>query len=206
MCPPDRLNDDEMELWLKAGYQHVKGALKPQPISRPQFTLSELKNAIPAHCFERSMVKSFGYLALDLVIIISLLCCAYTVIECHYLPFYGQVIAYPLYWYIQGSFLFAIWVLAHECGECKCYEKVFTNRFFYKCILTNCRPWCIFGKQSSERHCWFSYTFNIVNTIPQLENIASQTSFKHGQLRKRWSVCSVHRKRNKITAVRYSER
>lgn len=112
-----QLKDDEMELLIKAGYEHVEGAIMPQPISRPQFTLSELKTAIPAHCFERSMFKSFGYLALDIVIIISLLWCAYALLEQHHLPFYCEFVAYAAYWFVQGSLLFAIWVLGHECGE-----------------------------------------------------------------------------------------
>lgn len=113
----EQLNDDESELLIKAGLVHVDGALMPQPISRPQFTLTELRNAIPAHCFDRSMVKSLGYLTLDLAIIVSLLYCAYAVLEQQSLPLYAEIIAYPVYWFIQGSFLFAIWVLAHECGE-----------------------------------------------------------------------------------------
>lgn len=106
---------DETELLIKAGYEHVEGALIPQPISRPQFTLTELRNAIPAHCFERSTVKSFGYLTVDIAVIVSLICGAYAALEQQSLPVYGHLL-YPVYWFIQGSFLFGIWVLAHECG------------------------------------------------------------------------------------------
>lgn len=119
----EQLNDDETELLLKAGYIHIEGTLMPQPISRPQFTVTELRSAIPVHCFERSTVKSFGYLTLDILMIISLLCCAYAVLELQSLPLYGELIAYPVYWFIQGSFLFGIWVLAHECGKFKSNEK-----------------------------------------------------------------------------------
>lgn len=109
--------DDEKEKLIKAGYEYVEGSLMPQPLSPPKFTLTELKNAIPAHCFERSMIKSFGYLALDFVVIVSLLCCAYVLFEQQeLLPHYCQLIGYPIYWFIQGSFMFGIWVLAHECG------------------------------------------------------------------------------------------
>lgn len=120
MCPGQsslvQSNDDDQEELVKAGYEYVEGSPVPQPISRPQFTLTELRNAIPPHCFERSMVKSFGFLALDIVIISSLLCCAYAVFEQHSLPFYCQLIGLPIYWFIQGSVMFGIWVLAHECG------------------------------------------------------------------------------------------
>lgn len=117
---PHRLSEEtdisQTELLIKAGYKHVEGAPKPQPISRPQFTLTELKNAIPSHCFERSMVKSFGFLILDIAIITSLIFCAYALFELQFLSAYFQLL-YPVYWFVQGSFLFGIWVLAHECGE-----------------------------------------------------------------------------------------
>lgn len=122
MCPADRLKDDEIELWKEAGYEHVEGALTPQPIGRPKFTLTELRNAIPAHCFERSMIKSFGYLTLDIVIIMSLLLGAYTVLEQQSLPLYCTIVAYTVYWFCQGSVMFGIWVLAHECGEFYVYN------------------------------------------------------------------------------------
>lgn len=113
-----RLNDDNMILWKEAGYEHVDGTLLPQPMEQPKFTLTELRNAVPAHCFERSIVKSCGYLALDIVIITSLLCCAYVLLEMQdRLPVYCQFFGYAVYWFCQGSFMFGLWVLAHECGE-----------------------------------------------------------------------------------------
>lgn len=122
MNSSNQRNADEMELLTKAGYKHVKGTLMPQPISRPKFTLTELRNAIPAHCFERSMVKSFGYLTIDFVIVFLLLCSAYAMLERQFLPLYFQITGYSAYWFIQGSFFFAIWVLGHECGE---FSKMF---------------------------------------------------------------------------------
>lgn len=122
MCPGQTTlvqseSDDRDEL-VKAGYEYVEGTPVPQPMARPQFTLADLRNAIPPHCFERSMVKSFGYLALDVVIISSLLCFTYALFEMLSLPLYCQLIGYPIYWFVQGSVMFGIWVLAHECGEC----------------------------------------------------------------------------------------
>jgi len=42
---------------------------KPQPVDKPTFTIGDIKNAIPKHCFERSLLLSFGHLIHDLVII-----------------------------------------------------------------------------------------------------------------------------------------
>lgn len=119
MCPGPNSNlkmEDPMEL-SKAGYTHVDGTPKPQPISRPQFTLTELKAAIPAHCFERSMVKSFGYLAWNLLVCSVLFYGAYVLLELMSLPLVFKVPAYLVYWFVQGSYMAGIWVIAHECGH-----------------------------------------------------------------------------------------
>lgn len=108
--------EDPLEL-VKAGYTHVDGTPKPQPISRPQFTLTELKAAVPAHCFERSMVKSFGYLAWNLFVCCALFYGAYVVLELMSLPLVFKVPIYLAYWFVQGSYMAGIWVIAHECGH-----------------------------------------------------------------------------------------
>lgn len=201
MSPSNRLNEKPMESWIKAGYEHVKGTLTPQPISRPKFTLTELKNAIPAHCFKRSMIKSFGYLTLDLVIIISLLCCTYITLEKHHLPLLGQVILYSIYWYVQGIFLFAIWVLAHECGEfCNWndrenLEKLFKTTalhlqdtvHFRKIIL-----WTIPLDWLYIQHCSLRITvgkYRIVNTI-QIQAVVKMTKLSFRLPKMKSGQCS----------------
>jgi omega-6 fatty acid desaturase (delta-12 desaturase) len=39
---------------------------------KPPFTVGDLRRAIPAHCFERSLVKSSAYLIVDLVLVAAL--------------------------------------------------------------------------------------------------------------------------------------
>ncbi|KAJ6635132.1 Titin [Pseudolycoriella hygida] len=139
--------NNNCEELIKAGYEYVEGTLVPQPICKPPFTLSELKNAIPPHCFERSMIKSFGYLALDFLIVASLACCAYVVLELHNLPFLAQLIGYSLYWFCQGSVLFGVWVLAHECGHSAFSESDFVNDtvglVVHSALLTPYHSWKI---------------------------------------------------------------
>lgn len=38
------------------------------PTAKPQFTLADVRKAIPAHCFERSTLRSSLYLATDVLI------------------------------------------------------------------------------------------------------------------------------------------
>lgn len=138
---------DNYEDLIKAGYQYVEGTLVPQPISRPPFTLNELKNAIPPHCFERSMLKSFGYLALDFVIVSTLFYSTYVLLEQWSLPFYCQLVGYPIYWFLQGSVLFGVWVLAHECGHSAFSESDLVNDtvglILHSALITPYHSWKI---------------------------------------------------------------
>lgn len=85
------------------------------PFSKPPFTLSEIKRAIPPHCFKRSVARSFSYVAYDLIIA-SLLYYAATNYF-HLLPHPLPYLAWPLYWICQGCVLTGVWVIAHECGH-----------------------------------------------------------------------------------------
>jgi len=80
----------------------------------PPFTIKELRDSIPAHCFERPMLKSFAYLARDLVICGAL---AYASTFIGSAPLWARYLLWPLYWVAQGTAATGIWVLAHECGH-----------------------------------------------------------------------------------------
>lgn len=101
----------------KAGYKYVDGTPYPQPISKPNFSLSDLKAAVPVHCFERSMIISFGYLAWNILVCSILFFGAYFLFEMHPLPLKITIPGYLLYWFLQGTYMTGIWVIAHECGH-----------------------------------------------------------------------------------------
>lgn len=72
------------------------------PTEKPDFTVGTLRKAIPAHCFKRSLWRSFSYLLADLVAIAVL----------YYLSTYIDQVApvwlaygalWPLYWFFQGA-------------------------------------------------------------------------------------------------------
>jgi omega-3 fatty acid desaturase (delta-15 desaturase) len=79
-------------------------------------TLVEIKKILPKHCFQPTVVQSLYYVLKDLVIVTTL-----------YLSFlcfensdtYGvlKYLAVPLYWYLQGTMFWAIFVLGHDCGH-----------------------------------------------------------------------------------------
>lgn len=78
----------------------------------PNFSISTLKNAIPKHCFERSLLTSSYYLFRDIALVAVLFYCAYML---QFIP-YGWLL-YPVYWVAQGTAFLGLWVLAHECGH-----------------------------------------------------------------------------------------
>lgn len=78
----------------------------------PPFTRAQLKAAIPAHCFERSHLRSFTFLTANLLLVWM----CYRSIAL----FEGSALAWlgwPVYWFVQGVLCTGIWVLAHECGH-----------------------------------------------------------------------------------------
>ncbi|XP_042481415.1 delta(12)-fatty-acid desaturase FAD2-like [Macadamia integrifolia] len=99
----------------KEGEELKHEVLRRVPYSKPPFTLGEIKRAIPPHCFRRSVLRSFSYVVYDLTIVSILYYIATTFF--HRLPTHLSLVAWPIYWAIQGCVLTGIWVIAHECGH-----------------------------------------------------------------------------------------
>ncbi|KAJ6445172.1 oleate delta-12 desaturase [Purpureocillium lavendulum] len=84
----------------------------------PDFTIKDIRDAIPAHCFERSALKGYAYILRDIA------CIATTFILCHnfvtpeYIPSTPvRALLWGLYTVLQGLFGTGLWVIAHECGH-----------------------------------------------------------------------------------------
>ncbi|KAL2923842.1 Delta(12)-acyl-lipid-desaturase [Bienertia sinuspersici] len=82
---------------------------------KPPFTLGEIKKAIPPHCFKRSVLRSFSYVAYDFTIAFLLYYAATNYINLLPKPF--NYLAWPIYGFVQGCVLTGVWVIAHECGH-----------------------------------------------------------------------------------------
>ncbi|KAL4576876.1 hypothetical protein LXL04_012976 [Taraxacum kok-saghyz] len=99
----------------KTKSEQKKKPLKRVPSEKPPFTISDIKKAIPPHCFNRSLTRSFSYVVYDFVITFLLyhIATAYF----HHLPTPLSSLAWLAYWIIQGCVLTGVWVIAHECGH-----------------------------------------------------------------------------------------
>ncbi|XP_024991200.1 fatty acid conjugase FAC2 B-like [Cynara cardunculus var. scolymus] len=89
--------------------------LERVPISKPPFEYSDLKNAIPSHCFKQSLFRSFFSVFRDGLTISILFYVASNYIPV--LPRFISFIAWPLYWICQGVMFGSLWTLGHECGH-----------------------------------------------------------------------------------------
>lgn len=72
------------------------------------FTLQDVRNAIPAHCFQSSLGRSLAYLTLDFGIIAGLYWLAATINSAWFLP---------IFWLAQGTMFWALFVVGHDCGH-----------------------------------------------------------------------------------------
>ncbi|KAL1408267.1 hypothetical protein Q8F55_005073 [Vanrija albida] len=90
----------------------------------PNFTNKQLMDAIPAHCFERSALKSTQYLVQDVVALAILVVGAFHIedllnyLELAPLPTKALRIAlWTTYTVVAGFFGTGLWVVGHECGH-----------------------------------------------------------------------------------------
>lgn len=72
------------------------------------FTLKDLKEAIPNYCFTPSVWRSLAYFFFDIGIISGLYALAYSL---------NSVLFFPLFWLMQGTMFWALFVVGHDCGH-----------------------------------------------------------------------------------------
>ncbi|ODO05252.1 omega-6 fatty acid desaturase (delta-12 desaturase) [Cryptococcus wingfieldii CBS 7118] len=90
----------------------------------PDFTIKQLLDAIPAHCFKRSAFRSSLYILQDVAVITALVYGAFHIdsflsrFALSNVAFYAAKAAlWSAYWFVTGLFGTGIWVIAHEAGH-----------------------------------------------------------------------------------------
>lgn len=103
----------------------------------PDIPVKELLDAIPAHCFKRSAIRSGAYAVWDMIVIAGIYKTA-TYLDSFIDP---AIVALPhpalypfarfslwsLYGFFTGLFATGLWVVAHECGHQAFSESKFIN-------------------------------------------------------------------------------
>lgn len=105
-------------------------------------SLAEIKRVIPAHCFKPSLVRSISYVLRDFLIIAALYMGAFFTYNT---PFYHVYL--PFFWFFTGFFMWALFVLGHDCGHGSFSRYKSVNSFFghilHSVILVPFHSWRI---------------------------------------------------------------
>lgn len=75
-------------------------------------TLSEIKARIPPHCFRPNLYRSIYYVIRDFVFLSIVYYGAYATYGTRYHNLY-----LPVFWFFAGFFMWAVFVLGHDCGH-----------------------------------------------------------------------------------------
>lgn len=84
----------------------------------PDYTIKELRDAIPKHCFERSAARGLYYVFRDIALLATTFILFNNYCTPDYVPFYpARAGLWFMYTVLQGLFATGLWVMAHECGH-----------------------------------------------------------------------------------------
>ena len=86
-----------------------------QPTTTPKYTMQDVYNAIPRHCFEPDTFRSLGLVGRDVAMALILLGFATRIPYIDNL--YMRVLAWSSYGFCQGLVFTGLWELAHESGH-----------------------------------------------------------------------------------------
>jgi omega-6 fatty acid desaturase (delta-12 desaturase) len=101
--------------------KHTRGTLHDtygNEFEIPDFTIKQIRDAIPAHCFERSGARGLFYVARDVACLATTFYLFHTFVTPETIPSTPiRAGLWALYTVLQGLFGTGLWVLAHECGH-----------------------------------------------------------------------------------------
>lgn len=84
----------------------------------PDYTIKQIRDAIPPHCFKRSALRGFAYIARDMLLLASTFYVFHNYATSEYVRSSRlRFCLWILYGFLQGLFATGLWVIAHECGH-----------------------------------------------------------------------------------------
>jgi omega-6 fatty acid desaturase (delta-12 desaturase) len=84
----------------------------------PDFTIKDIHDAIPKHCFKRSALRGYGYILRDIVLLATTFTIWHNFVTPEYIPSTpARAGLWAVYTVLQGLFGTGLWVIAHECGH-----------------------------------------------------------------------------------------
>lgn len=84
----------------------------------PDYTIKNIRDAIPKHCFERDGLRGMGYVLRDIACLAATFYLFHNFVTPETIPSTPvRFVLWGLYTFMQGLFGTGLWVLAHECGH-----------------------------------------------------------------------------------------
>lgn len=75
------------------------------PSAPPPFKLSDIRAAIPKHCWVKNPWRSMSYVVRDVAIVLGLAAVA---------AYFNNWVVWPFYWFAQSTMFWALFVLGHD--------------------------------------------------------------------------------------------
>lgn len=115
--------------------------------AKPPFTLSDIREAIPKHCWEKNTWKSLSYVLRDVAVVFGMAAGA---------AYLDSWIVWPLYWIAQGTMFWALFVVGHDCGHGSFSNNKALNDFIghvtHSSILVPYHGWRISHRTHHANH------------------------------------------------------
>ncbi|GFP57713.1 oleate hydroxylase FAH12 [Trichoderma asperellum] len=84
----------------------------------PDFTIKDIRDAIPKHCFQRSALRGYYYILRDMACLAATFYVFHNYVTPELIPSKpARAGLWALYTVLQGLFGTGLWVIAHECGH-----------------------------------------------------------------------------------------
>eukprot|EP00899_Mesostigma_viride_P022170 jgi/Mesvir1/3137/Mv16308-RA.1 len=115
--------------------------------ARPPFSLQDIRNAIPAECWQKDTFKSMSYVFRDVAIVFGLAAVAASV---------NSWWLWPAYWFAQGTMFWALFVVGHDCGHQSFSNSKFLNdlvgHLTHSSILVPYHGWRVSHRTHHQNH------------------------------------------------------
>ncbi|KAL7147879.1 hypothetical protein ABFS83_06G138900 [Erythranthe nasuta] len=103
--PSSVIEEEENKEALESG---VTEESEFDPGAPPPFKLSDIRAAIPKHCWVKNPWKSMSFVVRDVAIVFGLAAVA---------AYFNNLLLWPFYWFAQSTMFWALFVLGHDCGH-----------------------------------------------------------------------------------------
>ncbi|QCE00901.1 omega-3 fatty acid desaturase [Vigna unguiculata] len=143
----------------------------------PPFKIAEIRAAIPEHCWVKNPWRSLSYVFRDVVVIAALAAAAIH---------FDNWFIWLLYWPVQGTMFWAIFVLGHDCGHGSFSNSSFFNNLvghiLHSSILVPYHGWRVSHRTHHQNHghiekdeSWVPLTEKIYKNLDYMTRLARFT-------------------------------